>query len=449
MADTKYIKLRHNVWYFQRRVPKALTSLYPSQTMIEEPLETGDIRVARQKRDVILGKMQQQLLDIKNSNPEKIRFQKYVDQMSIAKAGGNYGTDYHPLYWHDVMDPYTAKKEKDQAYNDAFSTVLNGQITHKNYRLTFREVLSKFIIESKAESQHTSGTLDRYTKTINMFLSLLNNKEFPLEDIDRELALDFIAQHRRNMSGSTLYGHISRLKTLWEFAYRHAWIRGDNPFDRHMINTTKDRKKKQPFSSEEMSTLIKIVQQESPSMRLLVWVGLYTGARISELISIKITSIKEENELLMVGIALDHQGKTQAASRSIPIPSRCIELFNFVKIEAESISSKYLFHDLVTIRDDGRLAYGVTKAFGVIKKKHITTSSDKGFHSFRVMMATALQQAGVSELIAAYLLGHSRKGLTMSYGYYSKGYMPKQLAEAQDKVVLAFDGYSGQRINLN
>ena len=351
--------------------------------------------------------------------------------MLVVKAGGNYGSEDYPLYWNDVMDPYTAKKEKEQAYNDAFSAVLKGQSTHPNYRLSLRETLAKFIAESHAESLHSPGTLDRYTRTISLYLSQLNTKDTPLDEIERTEVLDFITHHRAKVSGATVYGHISRLKTLWEYAYRHAWIKGDNPFDRHTINTTKDRKMKQP------------------SMRLVTWLGLYTGARISELISIKLTAIKEEDGLLMIGIALDHKGKTQAASRSIPIPSRCIELLNSVKVEAESSSSEYLFHDLVTHRDDGRLAYGATKSFGRLKKQHITTRSDKGFHSFSVMMATALQRAEVSELIAAYLLGHSRKGLTMSYGYYSKGYIPKHLAEAQDKVVLEFDEYIGQRVSLD
>jgi hypothetical protein len=60
------------------------------------------------------------------------------------------------------------------------------------------------------------------------------------------------------------------------------------------------------------------------------------------------------------------------------------------------------------------------------------------------MMATALQQGDVSELVAAYLLGHSRKGLTMSYGYYSKGYDAKRLQEAQDRAIAVIDEMLGK-----
>lgn len=45
-----------------------------------------------------------------------------------------------------------------------------------------------------------------------------------------------------------------------------------------------------------------------------------------------------------------------------------------------------------------------------------------------------MQQAEVDELKAAAILGHKR-GNTMTYGYYSKGYELRQLKDAYDKCV--------------
>lgn len=52
------------------------------------------------------------------------------------------------------------------------------------------------------------------------------------------------------------------------------------------------------------------------------------------------------------------------------------------------------------------------------------------FHSFCKMAATGYQRAGVFERITTELPGHSRKGLTMSYGLYATGYELGQLLEA-------------------
>jgi|TARA_B100000700_G_scaffold329039_2_gene448993 integrase len=70
----------------------------------------------------------------------------------------------------------------------------------------------------------------------------------------------------------------------------------------------------------------------------------------------------------------------------------------------------------------------------IIQRESISTDSAKCFHSFRVMFATPMQQAEVDELKAAAILGHKR-GNTMTYGYYSKGYELRQLKDAYDKCV--------------
>ena len=59
MSGKKYLKLRYNTWYFQKRVPKALNSLYPLVDVIEQSLETGDIKIARQRRDILIGQLEQ------------------------------------------------------------------------------------------------------------------------------------------------------------------------------------------------------------------------------------------------------------------------------------------------------------------------------------------------------------------------------------------------------
>lgn len=429
MADHKHLKLRFNKWYFQRRVPKSIRHLYVGKEILELNLDTGDIRQARILRDAILGRMKQQELEINSTSPEKARFNEYLEEMKLAKAGGNYGSTYHPLYWFDVMDPYTAQKENDTEYNAAFSAVLKGLETHPDYRLSLKETLAKFVAESRAESLHTSGTLQRYEATTKLFLASLNTKDIILENIDRTHALSLINLYRGKVSGGTLYGHISRLKTLWEFAYRHAWIKGDNPFDRHKINTRKDRKQKESFTVEEIHNLVKAFSERPKTSRLLMWLGYFTGARISELIAIRVDSISNEAGVSVFKIRC---GKTSAAIRTIPVPERCNALFNEVLQSAISASSDFLLFDLYDHNHPDRPAYFATKMFGDLKRKYVTTRSDKGSHSFRVMLSTAAHQAGANELQVAYLIGHSRKGLTMTYDYYSKGYNVKQLLEIQN-----------------
>ncbi|WP_223932256.1 hypothetical protein [Aeromonas caviae] len=68
------------------------------------------------------------------------------------------------------------------------------------------------------------------------------------------------------------------------------------------------------------------------------------------------------------------------------------------------------------------------------------------FHSFRKMAATGYQRAKVFEGIAAGILGHSRKGLTLSYGLYATGFELQQQLEAVE-TMLASD-YMSQFLKL-
>lgn len=435
MNDRKYLKLRHNTWYFQKRIPKALQSLYPNQTIIEQSLETGDIRTARQKRDILLGQLRQrEQLQKVQSHPRR-RFLSYVEHLSQASSQwGEQGAE-----WNEVLDPESVKKTNDPEYVEAFKTVARGETESERYGVTLNEVLEHFVKASEREQLHTEGTRTRFRATIQSFLNYLNLEDVQLSEIERARVFEFIGHCRERQSGATVQGAISRLKTLWEYAYSRAWVAGQNPFDKHKINTTKGRQKKQPFSNDELKKLLVAMEGESLSMQLLTRMGLYTGARISELVSLRLEDIKEEDGILLMGIKVQESGKTDAATRWLPVPSKCRAMLEEVRKETIKSGSEFLFHDLVTIRPDGRYGYGATKQFGRIKRKHVTDSVEKGFHSFRVMMATVMQRADVSELEAAYLLGHSRKGLTMSYGYYSKGYDARRLFEAQDKAGKVID----------
>lgn len=435
MTANRYLKLRHNTWYFQKRVPKALQALYPDKVVIEKSLETGDIKEARQRRDICLGHLRQKESLLKeHTSPKKQQFQDYVKELRLASIDPGCNTDDGQLTWADFLDPRDIGKEDDPEYVEAYATVLQGKTTSEKYGTTLQETLRHFSRVSKQDDLHTTGTLTRYEKTVKSFLWYLNTDDVMLKEVERSKVFDFIDHQRESKSGATVQGELSRLKTLWEHAYSRAWVSGDNPFEKHKIKTaSEDTAHKQPFTKEELQTLMEVIQGESVSMQLFTLFGLYTGARISEVVKIRLDEIVDDDGILIAGIAQQEKGKTKAASRWVPIPKQCQKLLQVVQREATEAGSTYLFHDLITLSKPDRPAYHIGKEFGKLKHKHITQRSDKGYHSFRVIVATYLERAGVPEAKAAYLLGHSVKGLSLSYGLYSKGYRMDILAEAQSK----------------
>ncbi|MFD3390070.1 DUF6538 domain-containing protein [Alteromonas macleodii] len=79
-TDTKHLKLRGNIWWYQRRVPKHLINHYPDQSFIQVSLDTGDIREARKKRAIINGELESKSLRT-TTKTEGQRFWELVREM--------------------------------------------------------------------------------------------------------------------------------------------------------------------------------------------------------------------------------------------------------------------------------------------------------------------------------------------------------------------------------
>lgn len=157
-----------------------------------------------------------------------------------------------------------------------------------------------------------------------------------------------------------------------------------------------------------------------PLKRLLVELGVFTGCRISELCSLRCKNIIVEGGITAIFIDV---GKTKAATRVVPLTTELGEKARKIKDVSE-------YEDLVLGDDTKKMG----RWFSRIKTDNVSTDSAKCFHSFRVMFSTAMQQSGVDELKAAAILGHKR-GNTMTYGDYSRGYELQQLKDAYDQCV--------------
>lgn len=240
-TDRKYLKLRNNTWYFQKRVPKALQEAYPDKAVIEESLETGCIREARRRRDIRLGRLTEEEEIARTTSTPRHRFLDY--QRSLREVADTTPFVGHDLSWGEVLDPESVGKADDPEYIEAFKAVLRGETDSPKYGVTLAEVLREFLQESERESLHTPGTRLRFQRTVKTFLHHLGQKDVMLRDVSRESVFSFISASRKAHTGATVQGSVSRLKTLWQWGYSRAWVRGANPFAQHQINTTRGRKK--------------------------------------------------------------------------------------------------------------------------------------------------------------------------------------------------------------
>ncbi len=421
-SDTKYLKLRGNVWWYQRRIPKALLEQFGGQTTISESLGTGDIREARHKRDILSGKLEERRFNAPTA--DRRRFHELVRTMSEDKANYPESWDEH-YYLEDCSykpqseDPNDSVPIKDEVFLHAYTTV-NGRADHRSkYLITIKEALNSWV--TKFGDSKTPDTVRKVKKSVDGFLKYLYLYDIQLEDITKRQVNDHIEQQQAKHAKTTVQGQISRLRSIWNYAESLGEVSSPSPFEKNIYVAGDTVNKKQPFTIEEMTWIKANVATSEPTKRLLVKLGVFTGCRISELCNVKAKDVLTEGDITALYI---EKGKTNAATRVIPLTA---ELGTQVKELAESKQEDEL---LLGFSNSSEMS----RWFSRIKTENISTDSTKCFHSFRVMFSTAMQQSGVDELKAAAILGHKR-GNTMTYGYYSRGYDLQQLKEAYDQCV--------------
>lgn len=176
-----------------------------------------------------------------------------------------------------------------------------------------------------------------------------------------------------------------------------------------------------PFLPAEVVKLWReAIARDDQELADLIHLGMYTGARIEELCALKVEHC--DGDALHIIDA-----KTQAGIRTVPIHSALKE-----KVQALKDSSKdgYLLSGL-TFNKYGDRSNAVGKRFGRLKQS-LGFPASKVFHSLRKTVVTQLENAGVSENLAADIVGHEKPRIT--YGLYSGGHDLAPMREALEKL---------------
>ena len=182
-----------------------------------------------------------------------------------------------------------------------------------------------------------------------------------------------------------------------------------------------------PFAKQEVETLYdSAVGSADNPLSHLILIGAYTGMRIEEICSLKIDDVDMVKRAITIVDA-----KTKAGERTIPIHS---EVQNTVTLLKNTSSDGYLLSGL-TSNKYGDRSNAIGKRFGRLKKK-LGHPETKVFHSIRKTFTTLLENEGVTENVAADIIGHEKPRIT--YGLYSGGASLDVMRDAIEKISYKF-----------
>jgi integrase len=290
---------------------------------------------------------------------------------SIAEGSAQLSNE-HFATWKAQL--HLAAKSKDQAIKDVEALIAKfttlGEITKSNVKKWMDEIAS---IGKGIASQKRILSFSR-----NYWKYLQSGDVVPA-DLDPFNGVLNISKGKKSdgkHGGSNLPYAPAEVVKLWDTAGKRKMGKAKNaPFDTQLAD--------------------------------LILLGAYTGARIEELCSLKVSDVTEQSFRIT-------DAKTEAGIREVPIHSCLIAL---VKKLTEDSTDDYLLSGL-TFNKYGDRSNAIGKRYGRLKTS-LGHSDAYTFHSLRSTVITQFENAGVSENLAADIVGHEKPRIT--YGLYSGG----------------------------
>ena len=206
------------------------------------------------------------------------------------------------------------------------------------------------------------------------------------------------------------------LAKYWRFLQKKQVISlSHNPFnDIDLPTRLATRVEREPYTDEEiLKILCALTEKEDTHLLNITMLAMYTGARISELCGLTTQDIIKVDDITCFNIT---RSKTKSGVRRIPIHPMIKPLV------AQLISSStdgYLITEVNSRGNNHSRADTLGKRFGRVVRKLCDLPETKVFHSIRNTVATKLEAAGITENVAADILGHRKD--TITYGLYSGG----------------------------
>lgn len=263
----------------------------------------------------------------------------------------------------------------------------------------------------------------------------------PLAQCSRTDVAEWVQSLRASeLATPTIANKASYLKAFfaWLQAAGH-YPMGDNPAAGQVKFGMREKRLRrklgfEAFSEEHLRVIFspESLKKLKEPVRWGAWLGLYSGARVSEIGQLRLDDFYEDDGLPCFRITADGFGqslKTDASARVVPIHPELVRLGLLTYVEALRRAGKDRLFPRTKVGSVNGAGNFLSAAFG----RHLTALGVKakvgkvGFHSLRKTVIQTLQSAGVASEVRAQLVGHLLDD--EHHATYSRRYTVPELAE--------------------
>jgi site-specific recombinase XerD len=420
----KYLTKHHQTFYFKKRLSKKFLKLglpeFEGKKFHVKSLKTDSLSEALRLRDIELARLDRlecgEMLSLRDeykkslkriwgnpspAMPNKVRIQNEVLE-EIAEHTFPYRIDYIDEQGNHQID-YDEDIKQDayvQSLN-AYLSGLRGEIVDSPD--TLRDAL-KLTLDGKKLKGVSSKELSRYVNTVDTYLTFLGVDDILLSELRRKDSFLFVNYLKsKNLTEKTILGKTTHLSNIFKIAKDHELVFTNNPFNELNLST-RVTKQRQMYTHNEAERVLHALPQDSK----LIWKTLYlTGLRPSELFCLNESNLvwkeSKNGQVLCFAVKPDGDGKTEAASRYVPLHSSLID--DYKDFKGYPISQSTF---------EKRRARAVLNCFGEeFAKTHDT-------YSLRHTFITTLVDELEDENLVKWLVGHAVTGVTFTN--YFHGY---------------------------
>jgi integrase len=229
----------------------------------------------------------------------------------------------------------------------------------------------------------------------------------------------------------------------WAMASGH-YPKGDNPASSHVSYSTREKRARRKFGfkaydSHQVQALFHPAAFEGLPLsgRWAALIGLYTGARASEVGQLLIEDIVEEGGLPCIKISDEgeHQKvKTEVSLRTVPVHPDLMALGFLTWVDGLRADGQTRLFPAAKADAKNGAGNWITKSFS----RHLEEvgnnwpKAKRGFHSLRKTLIQELQGLGVSSELRAQLVGHELDD--EHHATYSRSFTAKEKLEGLKSV---------------
>jgi len=291
------------------------------------------------------------------------------------------------------------------------------------------QIILQFEAYLLAQKRVSSNTLTSYMCDIRQFEDFIRSKEVPWQSLEIKQVKEFLRflKEEQNSSARSMARKISTLKVFFKFLNQQY---GTQNLAIDLTFPKIEKRLPNYLSEEDIEKLLNNALQDKTDIgvrnKLMLYLLYVTGMRITELITLTISSIQFDTGFISIN------GKG-GKGRIVPIGQSMVQDINhylnnvhnkLLGKNREFRSTDFLFPVLYA----GKIRHITRQAFwGILKKMAMQSGVNKTLspHKLRHSLATHLLKNGANLRSLQLLLGHENLSTVQIYTHIDTGYLRK------------------------